>query len=80
MRNLSKLINTQNAIRIQKSVFEIAGTDSEVQLFYQKVLLLVKENEDKVALIPICEEDAQKTEIYGIITRKVNVLPKYYLL
>jgi CRISPR-associated endonuclease Cas2 len=80
MRNVAKLLKKLNATRIQKSVFEILGSEEEMRTFFRQLLMVVKEGKDKIALIPICEDDAKKTEMYGIISKRGEALPDYYLL
>lgn len=80
MRKLKKLIDSVNGKRIQKSVFELMGLENEMLCFFEKVLQIVREGEDKVALIPLCEEDVQKTEMYGMISKRGEKEKGYYLL
>jgi CRISPR-associated protein Cas2 len=65
--------------RIQKSVFEANTDDSVINTLQQRLLEVADEN-DFIAIIPICEKDWQKSEKYGIMTSSSSTGLNYEIL
>ena len=80
LRAVEKLVS-RYGVRVQKSVFEI-DADYNIIARLQKRLeaLAVTEEGDSVALIPLCEQDWQKSERHGIIRKNDFVSGTYEIL
>ncbi len=56
------------ALRVQKSVFEAAASDTVIQNLKRRLERILTA-EDFVLFFPVCERDWQKKECYGISSK-----------
>jgi CRISPR-associated endonuclease Cas2 len=65
LKNVAKIVS-RYAVRVQRSVFEADISDSTIDNLEARLKSIVT-NDDSVFMIPLCTEDCQKIERYGII-------------
>lgn len=80
LRNMVKRLEQINSMRIQKSVFEIQGNRTEILSFIKDIENIVDIETDKVAIIPLCSEDYEKVEFYGVLSKQPERPKSYYIL
>lgn len=80
LRNVVKRLEGINSMRIQKSVFEIEGSKSEVDSLICDVMEMINESTDRIAVIPLCANDYNKVEFYGVLSRRSKEIPHFYIL
>jgi len=78
LRAVEKIVS-RYGIRVQKSVFESDANESLILNLQHKLEGVIGKN-DSVAIIPLCEEDWQKTEKYGIIASNNFINGTYEIL
>lgn len=78
LQRVAKLIS-RFATRVQKSVFEANIDDHLINLLQRKLEVLIEET-DFIAIIPLCEQDWQKGEKYGIVAPDNFINGKYVIL
>ena len=65
LRDTEKIVSRYGT-RIQKSVFEIDAKEGVVNILEKKLTTIIEDN-DFVAILPLCSADWQKMVKYGII-------------
>lgn len=80
LRKLVKLLDGYNSMRIQKSVFEIQGSLNEIITFINKAKLIIEDKTDKIALIPLCQDDYSKVEFFGLLSRRPEKEKSFQIL
>lgn len=80
LRQVAKLLDTINSMRIQKSVYEVQGDAEELKEFMRKVSMTIDNETDVVSLIPICKDDFDKTEFFGQLVKHPEILPEFQIL
>lgn len=80
LRDVVKRLNGINSMRIQKSVFEIEGSKKEIDSLILDVESIIDPATDRVAIIPLCDNDYNKVEFYGILSRRPKEIPHFYIL
>ena len=78
LQRVAKLIS-RYGIRVQKSVFEADTNDQMINSLQRKLGDIIEET-DFIAIIPLCEQDWQKGEKYGVITPNDFISSKYEVL
>lgn len=80
LKKVVKRLDQMNSMRIQQSVFEIQGDQEEMLLLIEDVKKLVDLSCDKIAIIPLCDKDYEKTEFFGVLSRHPKEIPSFYIL
>ena len=80
LRKIVKRLESINSMRIQKSIFEIQGDKNEIDSLIADVDKIIDKETDKIAVIPLCDDDYDKVEFYGILSRRPKLTPDYYVL
>jgi CRISPR-associated endonuclease Cas2 len=75
---IEKIISSYG-IRVQKSVFESDMNEQMIYILQKKIEKAVDDN-DFVAIIPLCERDWQKAEKYGILLSSQVVTEPFEIL
>jgi CRISPR-associated protein Cas2 len=64
--------------RVQESVFWIEADEDLVGRMRQRAVSIVRQEEDSLWLVPVCEVCARKVEATGVT--RVPELPEYYVV
>ena len=80
LRQVVKRLNKVNSLRIQKSVFEIQGERKDIEKLINDVERIVDRTTDKIAVIPLCSEDHDKTLFMGVNSKRPSHLPSFFVL
>jgi CRISPR-associated protein Cas2 len=78
LRRIEKLVSCYG-IRVQKSVFE-ADNNEALTFSLEKRIKEIIEDEDFVAIVPLCEKDWQKIERYGVMADNRYITGSYAIL
>ena len=80
LRLMVKRLEAINSMRIQKSVFEVQGDKKEILNLIEDVKCIINKETDRVAILPLCSDDYEKVEFYGVLSRRPTQLPPFYIL
>ncbi len=80
LRRLVKRLNRVNSLRIQKSVFEVQGDREDIEKLIKDVEKLIDRTTDKIAVIPLCADDYDRTVFLGVNSKRPIRLPTFYVL
>ena len=80
LRKVVCRLETVNSLRIQKSAFEIQGSKKEIELLLDDLITIINVETDKLALIPLCSEDYDRVEFFGVLSRHPEKPQNYYIL
>jgi len=75
-KKLDKFVNS----RIQKSVFEVVGTATELQQMFDEIRGIIDQETDNLAMIPLCVEDQKKTIDMGKSQKRSRPVGDYLIL
>ena len=75
-----KRLNQENSMRIQKSIFEVQCEKREIEKLILDIENIVNKDTDKVAIIPLCRNDYDSVYFLGVLSKRPNLLPQYYIL
>lgn len=74
-----KLLNKYYSHRLQKSVFLIQEEQKEVYRFIKELKKIINPDEDKLILIPLCDDDWQAITMYGV-NDKIGIDKKEFVI
>lgn len=80
LRKVVKRLESINSMRIQKSIFEVQGNKAEIDSLIKDVSEIIDVNTDRIAVIPLCDNDYENVEFYGVLSRRPKTIPSYYVL
>ncbi|MDD7200624.1 MAG: CRISPR-associated endonuclease Cas2 [Sphaerochaetaceae bacterium] len=66
--------------RIQKSVFEVTGTESELLGLYKDTCDIINKETDSFAMIPLCVDDRAKVVDIGKGSKRGKPAKEYQIL
>lgn len=75
-KKLDKFVNS----RIQKSVFEVVGTATELQQMFDEIRGIIDQETDSLAMIPLCVEDQKKIIDMGKSQKRSRPVGDYLIL
>lgn len=65
-----KLLKKYNIKRIQKSVFFIQEEKKEILKLSKRLKKIIDQEQDKLLIIPLCQDDWNSVEMYGVEKKK----------
>ena len=80
INKVARRLECENSMRIQKSVFEVQGEKRDIERLIEDVKKLIDDTTDKIAVIPLCSSDYDNVYFYGVLSRRPNKLPSYFIL
>ena len=80
LRLVVKRLEFINSMRVQKSLFEVQGSKAEIDSLIKDVSEIIDKETDRIAVIPLCDNDYENVEFYGVLSRRPKMLPSYYIL
>jgi len=80
LQKVAKKIGEVNSMRIQKSVYEVQGDKNEIYSLIHEIERIIDVSVDKVAFIPLCQNDYDKEEFFGVMPKRANKYPAFFIL
>ncbi|MGD1823023.1 MAG: CRISPR-associated endonuclease Cas2 [Pleomorphochaeta sp.] len=78
--NIYKILNLCYAKRIQKSVFLLQDEKKDVLRVISKIKKNINVEKDKLLLIPLCKDDWEAVEMFGVDKKEGIPKSEFYIL